>query len=171
MINWQELQLRLADHRDVSQLRKLVNEAYQELADLGLNFTGTYQDDAATLQRMQGKEVILVTIGNEMVGTISLERRQTPGVGQLLYISQLAVAPRCKRLGIGRFLLNHAEVRARELGITRLRLDTAVPAQHLVKLYASLGYQVIEEVQWDQKTYRSYVMEKRVASELPASSC
>jgi ribosomal protein S18 acetylase RimI-like enzyme len=149
----------------------LVNEAYQELAELGLNFTGTYQDDAMTLHRMQGKEVILAIMENELVGTISLERRQTSGGDQLLYISQLAVAPRYKRSGVGRFLLNHAEVRAQEQGITRLQLDTAAPAQHLVRLYASLGYHVIDEVQWDQKTYRSYIMEKRIALVLPASSC
>ncbi len=161
--NWgQRLSLRVADESDVPQLRVLVNAAYRELAEMGLNFTGTYQDEAETRARMQGKEVVLAHVDGVLVGTVSLGVEQDDGQLPVLYIGQFAVAPDHKRRGIGRFLLNHAEQRARERGVTRLQLDTAVPAQHLVRLYQSLGYQVIDEVQWGGKTYRTYIMEKRL---------
>lgn len=154
------IQFRLATDADVPELRRLVNSAYQQLADLGLNFTGTYQDEKITRERMQNNDVYLAFAKDELIGTISLEVETHKGVLPVLYLTQLAVAPKCKRQGLGRTLLRLAEEKAREKGICRLQLDTAAPATHLVKLYLSQGFEIIEEIQWRGKTYRSYIMEK-----------
>jgi len=154
------IQFRLASDADVPALRILVNSAYQQLADLGLNFTGTYQDEEITRERMLNNDVYLAFVNDAFVGTISLEVETHKGKLPVLYLTQLAVAPKYKRQGLGRILLRWAEEKAKEKGIYRLQLDTAAPATHLVKLYLSLGFEIIEEVQWDGKTYRSYIMEK-----------
>lgn len=163
VIGLRDLSVRLAGEGDVGALRVLVNEAYRELAEMGLNFTGTYQDEELTRLRMRGKEVYLAYLGDELVGTVSLEVGRPPGEAPYLYVNQLAVAPPHKRRGIGRFLMGLAEQRAREQGVSRLRLDTAIPARHLVEFYQALGYRVVDEVRREGKTYRSYVMEKRIA--------
>jgi len=152
--------LRLATDDDVPALRRLVNAAYGELADRGLNYTGTFQDEEITRERMQGNDVYLASLGEKLIGTISLELQDEDQ--PLLYISQLGVLPEHKGQGIGRKLLLWAETVARTKGASRLQLDTAVPAVHLVSLYQSLGYEVIDEVQWRGKSYRSYVMEKKL---------
>lgn len=155
-----ELTFRLATDADVPALRKLVNVAYQELADIGLNFTGTYQDEAITRERMQGKEVLLAFMQTELVGTLSFSVRDQDDGHTVLYLGQFAVAPERKRQGIGRQLLYRAEERAKQLGLNRLRLDTAMPATHLVQLYKSHGYGIISQVKWEGKTYESLIMEK-----------
>ena len=53
------IQFRLATDADVPALRILVNSAYQQLADLGLNFTGTYQNEDITRERMVNNDVYL----------------------------------------------------------------------------------------------------------------
>lgn len=156
-----ELMIRLANAEDVPSLRVLVNQAYSQLADLGLNFTGTYQDERITRDRMQGKEVYLAFLDDRLVGTVSLGV-ETKEQGPVLYINQFAVDPAHQRLGIGGILLRLAEKRAAELGLLDLQLDTAVPAEHLVNMYARAGYQVIREVRWPGKTYNSYIMQKRL---------
>ncbi len=155
-----ELTFRLATDADVPALRQLVNAAYQELADMGLNFTGTFQDEAITRERMQGNDVFLAFKQGELVGTLSLEVEEHDDGHTVLYLGQFAVAPANKRQGIGRQLLSLAEERAKQLGLNRLRLDTAVPAAHLVRLYESHGYSIINQVQWEGKTYASFIMEK-----------
>ncbi|MBK9322912.1 MAG: hypothetical protein IPM97_08215 [Bdellovibrionaceae bacterium] len=43
-----------------SNIRQLVNSAYKELADVGLNYTATYQDEIVTRERIsKGKALLL----------------------------------------------------------------------------------------------------------------
>jgi GNAT superfamily N-acetyltransferase len=155
--------IRLATDDDVPALRRLVNAAYAELAEMGLNYTGTFQDEDITRERMQGNDVYVAFLGEDMIGTISLEVQEENQ--PILYISQLGVHPQHKRKGLGRLLLELAEREARERGINRLQLDTATPATHLVSLYLSLGYKIIQEVRWGGKNYSSYIMEKNFSSQ------
>ena len=158
-----ELFIRLAAEDDVPALRVLVNSAYRQLAEMGLNFTGTYQDEQVTRERMQGKDVYLAFLGDQLIGTISLEVEQKEQ-GQVLYINQFAVAPAYQRKGVGGALLRLAEQRAVELGLCALQLDTAVPAKHLVDMYHRAGYRVLSEVHWRGKTYNSYIMQKQLVA-------
>jgi ribosomal protein S18 acetylase RimI-like enzyme len=153
--------IRTAQESDIPQLRRLVNAAYQELADLGLNFTGTYQDDEITRERMKDAEVYLLHRGGELIASMNVSLQEADG--QIcLYINQLAVRPEYKRQGLGSYLLDLAEQRAEAAGIERLRLDTAILALHLLGIYRRRGFVEVEEVQWEGKTYRSIIMEKRL---------
>ena len=154
---------RLATMEDVPSLRRLVNEAYRELADMGFNFTGTYQDEKTTLERMQGAEVYLLHRNSELIASINLSIKELDGgADRCIFIHQLAVRSDQKRQGIGSYLMDLAEKCAIYNGISRLQLDTAIPAHHLVAMYERRGYLPIEEVQWEGKSYRSYIMEKRL---------
>ena len=153
--------VRRACDQDVTELRRLVNAAYKELADLGFNYTGTYQDEEVTRDRMREAEVFLLHRDGELVGSINLSVKEVDGEGSAcLYVNQLAIRPDRKRQRLGSYLLDLAEERARSLGLARLRLDTAIPAVHLVEMYRQRGYREISEVQWEGKSYRSYIMEK-----------
>jgi len=157
------LRLVLADNSHVAELRRLVNTAYQGLAMMGLNFTGTYQDEALTQERMQGKEVHLAYLADELVGTVSLEDTVDDDGERVLYLGQLAVLPAWQGHGLGRVLLRLAEKRAKEIGIRRIQLDTAVPAIHLVRFYESENYIIVDTARWEGKTYQSYIMEKTLS--------
>lgn len=160
MQDWNgRLTLRLATDDDVPAIRLLVNAAYRELADLGMNYTGTYQDERITRERMQGRDVWLAFADNRLVATISIDVREQNG-RPTLYIGQFAVAPDLKRQGIGAYLMDHVERIAHERGLTRLGLDTATKAHHLVRFYTSRGFRTVEQVHWEGKTYESYIMEK-----------
>jgi len=156
------LHISLATEDDAPSIRVLVNSAYRSLGDLGLNFTGSYQDEDLTRQRMRGNDVFLLHMEGALVGTVSLGQDVALDGETVLYLSQLAVSPARQRHGIGRYLLQFAETEARKREIRRIQLDTAIPAIHLVEFYRSEGYEVIDEAQWEGKTYRSYVMEKRL---------
>lgn len=160
MHDWSgKLTIRLANESDVPALRLLVNAAYRELAEMGLNYTGSYQDEEITRTRMQGRDVYLAFLDGRLVATISTVIREQNG-RTTLYISQFAVSPDLKRQGIGRFLMGYVERVARQRGIGRLGLDTATTAHHLVQFYSGLGFHVVAEDHWEGKTYRSYIMEK-----------
>jgi N-acetylglutamate synthase-like GNAT family acetyltransferase len=156
------LTVRRATDADVPALRRLVNMAYRDLGDMGLNFAGVDQDDDLTRRRMRGREVYLLVTNEDLIGTVSLELKESPSEGSFVNVLQLAVHPQHQRQGIGSRLMGLAERRAKELGVSIVRLDTAIPATHLIGWYATRGYVSINEMQRPGKTYRSVVMEKRL---------
>lgn len=151
---------RLATDADVPELRCLVNAAYRVLGEMGLNYTGVTQDEEVTRQRMRRGEVHLLKLEGQLVGTVKLDVRRPPDGEPHVYLSQLAVDPSHQRQGLGGRLLRLAEDRARRAGVHRVRLDTAIPAEHLIRWYGAHGYAKVGEVQWPGKTYRSVVLEK-----------
>lgn len=157
------VEIRLATQDDAPALRQLVNAAYRELADMGLNFTGTYQDERITIERMRDAEVYLIHLNGELIASMNLSiKEMDDSDDRCIYIHQLAVRPDQKRQGIGSYLMDLAEKRAMRDSISKLQLDTAIPAKHLVSMYQRLGFTPIKEVQWEGKTYKSYIMEKRL---------
>ena len=128
---------------------------------MGLNFTGVVQDEETTRARMQGRDVFVIERGGDLVGTVTFSVREEEGL-RCGYVNLLAVDPRERRHGLGAKLMAVAERRAKDLGLDRVRLDTAIPAAHLLRWYTARGYEPVKEAQWEGKTYRSVIMEKRI---------
>lgn len=153
------LPARLAFETDVPALRRLVNAAYRVLGEMGLNYTGVFQDEEITRQRMRGREVYILEDEGVLVGTVTFSVEEEDGE-RYGYVNQLAVEPSRQRQGLGGRLMDIAEERARDLGLRSVRLDTALPAHHLVRWYAARGYVEIGRTRWSGKTYESVIPEK-----------
>ena len=158
--NKQSYMFRLANDKDVSQIRTLVNAAYKELADMGLNYTASYQDEEETKKRMsQGRTFVLLS-GSEIVGTILFYERNEFTGKRSVYLSQFAISPDLKRRGLGSILMDFCEQLANDEKYESIQLDTAKPAKHLVDWYLQRGYKIVGEKHWEGKTYDSQVFEK-----------
>lgn len=143
-----------------SDIRSLVNKAYQELSDMGLNYTATYQDVETTIERMNSGQVFILKKQNQIVATILYSKKNYFTNKNTAYVGQFAVLPELKRQGLGTYLMDHCEQLAQRQGFDGLQLDTAIPATHLVKMYEKRGYKIVGETHWEGKTYRSYIFEK-----------
>ena len=152
--------LRLVTNDDISALRKLVNEAYKELSDQGLNYTATYQDENETRARIQKGRAFVLEESSKLIATVLLSKLNYFTGRNTAYISQLAVLPEFKEKGIGSLLMDHCESLACEEKYDGVQLDTAQPATHLVNWYLKRGYKIVGEIQWEGKTYDSYIFEK-----------
>lgn len=152
--------LRTASEADVPSIRKLVNSAYKELSDMGLNYTATYQNEEKTWERMSKGTAFVLEIDSLICATILLGKENHFTKKNTAYISQFAVSPELKKSGLGSFLMAHCEQKAKSSGFEGVQLDTAIPATHLVNWYLKLGYKIVSEIQWEEKTYRSYIFEK-----------
>lgn len=146
---------------DIPAIRLLVNAAYKELADMGLNYTATYQDESVTRDRIHKGKAFALELNNEVVGTILYTIHNYFTHRRSAYLSQLAIAPQYKRSGLGSLLMSHCEELARSEGFEAVQLDTAKPARHLVNWYVRRGYQIVGETHWEGKTYDSWVFEKK----------
>lgn len=154
----------------IAELTELLHRAYRALAERGMRFIASQQDEQTTRQRTARGECYVAATGGKLVGTITLRPcDRTHGSAWLdrpdvASVGQFAVDPAFQCCGIGSRLLRFAEQRAAILGATELALDTAEPAQDLIDFYAARGYRVIEHLQWPNVNYRSVVMSKTLAS-------
>jgi len=161
----------------LTELTALVRRAYQQLADRGLRYTATWQDEKITAERITGCECFVAELDGALVGTIALtppaSRRTEPGDPNraptpwyanafVAKFGQFGVEPKLQRQGLGARLLGEVERRAAELGATELALDTAEPAHDLIAMYARRGYRFIEYAQWESTNYRSVILSRRL---------
>jgi len=153
--------IRLATTEDAPAIRRLVNQAYQELADMGLNYTATYQDEEITLQRMRKGRCYLLLDGQKVIGTILLyEDDYLKRSKKCAYVGQFGIHPDYKRKKLGSLLMDYVEKIALEEGYASIQLDTAKPATHLVNWYLKRDYRIIADGHWHGKTYESWIFEK-----------
>jgi GNAT superfamily N-acetyltransferase len=164
-----DLIIRRIDVSDsIAELTLLIRRAYKRLAEMGFNYTGSYQDEDVTRGRIaDGECYVMVELG-VMTGTITVYPPPVPWVSKdtwyaragIATCGQFAVEPALQRSGRGSALMDVAELRARLLGARELALDTAEAAAHLVRFYTNRGYRFIEYIQHEGKTYRSAVFSK-----------
>ncbi|HEY0259033.1 MAG TPA: GNAT family N-acetyltransferase [Lacisediminihabitans sp.] len=153
---------------DAETLTELIHRAYAPLAAAGLNFTGAYQDVAATLRRASGGLCLVAELDGELVGTVTMSsppsralQRLAPGVAgrkDTVWLNQLAVDPSHQGEGIAGRLWDEGCAWAVRNGVEWIGIDTAESAEHLVDLYRRWGFEPVETIHWDGKTYNSIVM-------------
>ncbi len=90
-------------------------------------------DDYAKVVRED--EAYVVECAGRLVGLLVLQARPDH-----LLLENVAVAPDTQKLGIGRLLLDLADRRARELGLSEVRLYTNVAMTENLAYYPRHGY-------------------------------
>jgi ribosomal protein S18 acetylase RimI-like enzyme len=153
--------LREAVEADVSEIRKVVNEAYKELSDQGWNYTATYQDEAVTWERMQTGRTFALIQDSKIIATILFSKKNYITQINSAYVGQFAVLNHAKNRGLGNLLMAFCEKLANDEKFDAIQLDTAQQAKRLVDWYLKRGYKIIGETHWEGKTYDSYIFEKR----------
>ncbi|MEV2217548.1 GNAT family N-acetyltransferase [Streptomyces sp. NPDC050997] len=76
--------------------------------------------------------------GDPVIGLVVIEERDDH-----LYLDNLAVHPDAQGGGVGRRLLDFVEVRARELGLSEVRLYTHAMMWENQEIYPKFGYEVV----------------------------
>jgi len=164
-----DLPIRRFASEDAALLTNLLHRAYAELADSGLNFTASYQDESETLSRIGNGPCWLIEDNHHIVASITFAfpapahvRRvcQTAHQEGIAWLNQMAVDPAYRGRGLARRLRDTGFEWAKEQGATQVGLDTALCATHLVELYHGWGFQDVEVIHWPAHNYDSTVMTK-----------
>lgn len=163
------IEFRLISEEDsITDLTKLLNKAYKILADMGLKYVATYQDDSITMKRIKSAFECYVGIyKGRIVATASLYSPRPSDVSSwynndfVAKFGQFAVLPELQKYGIGSKLMDILENDAQKIeGVTELALDTAETAYHLINFYKKRGYKFKETINWGMTNYDSVVLSK-----------
>ena len=133
--------LRPATAADVPRLTELVSAAYGPYVERLGGPPRPMTDDYADVVR--GGRVMVAERAGEIVGLIVL------GVSdEGFYVDNVAVDPSHQGSGVGRALLEHAEVAARRAGFDSIYLDTHEKLTENLALYSRIGY-----VEYDRRLH------------------
>jgi GNAT superfamily N-acetyltransferase len=156
----------LVANDSLEEITAVLHRAYASLAASGLNYTAADQSVETTRKRFDGGQGFIAIDNEKIIGTIVVQPSKSASPcayyrhAHIASIHQFGVEPTRQGEGIGRALIATCEQWAHENGFVELALDTAEQATHLIALYAKLGYEQCDFVQWDGKVYRSVVMSK-----------
>lgn len=146
---------------------------------MGLNFTAATQDVEVTRQRVaegvcwvveqDGRVAATMTMSMPPPGDIrSLsEHAQQPDTG---WLCQVAVGPELRGRAVAKTLFDVARAWAITHGITRIGLDTAAPAEHLIAMYTRWGFEHVDDVHFPGKNYDSAVLTQELTDQLDPSN-
>ncbi len=163
----ESLQIRTFVPDDAPALTALLHAAYAELGARGLNYTAVDQDESTTLARAGGGRCWVAEHDGALVATLTLSLPPSEGLRALTpeaavparaWLNQVAVAPGRRSQGLARQLWDRGRAWATAQRVTSVGVDTAVPAAHLVELYARWGFVHAGTIHWPGKTYDSAVM-------------
>lgn len=125
--------IRLAAAADRAGVERVVHDAYVHYIDRIGKTPGPMLDDYADY--IARGYVNVVEQGGEIVAVLVLIPE-----AEAMLLDNIAVSPRLQKSGFGRLLLEHAEARARALGLKAIRLYTQEKMTENIALYTRIGY-------------------------------
>lgn len=145
-----DLNVRRAEESDAPGLQRLELRVAQDLTDrYGRGHWSTSPSEAGVLRRIQSSHVVVGSLGDEIVATLTLATKKpwaidvsyfTP-VPKALYLLNMAVQPSRQRQGLGRDLLQEAHRLAESWPAGAVRLDAYDATAGAGGFYARCGYQ------------------------------
>ncbi len=108
-------------------------------------------------EQIAGGLGVTATIAGECVGSLRFSLQPDH-----LHVGRVGVIPAERGIGIGRKLMKYAEMMAKHLGYTEIRLGTRAKLDSNIRFYESLEYTIVEELQHPRGVDRIVLMTKLV---------
>jgi len=134
----------------IRQLTDLLNVVYKDRAGKGADYLPAEQNEETTRRRTEGREVWVAQFGGLLAGTFTLSSPGTSRESQwfrqatVSEVSQLAVHPNFRMLGIFPILMDAAEQRAYELGAVEIAGIAVSRQKKLINAYLLRGHRIVD---------------------------
>ena len=128
---------------NVSQLNKLINSAYRgESSKKGwtteaniLEGLRTTEEELTEMIQDYKNTILKFTENDQIIGCVLLVEKE-----QELYLGMLTVSPELQNSGVGKKLLQQAEIHASELGLPKIVMTVISVREELIAWYKRNGY-------------------------------
>ena len=135
--------IKKATAEDVSSLNQLINSAYRgESSKKGwtteaniLEGKRTTEDELIEIIQDQKKTILKYSENNQIIGCVLLVEKE-----DRLYLGMLTVSPELQNSGIGKKLMQQAEIQASALGLSKIVMTVISVREELISWYKRNGY-------------------------------
>lgn len=129
--------MREATNADIVEVKALVYSVLEEYAiPRGDAATDADLDDIEGNYTCNGGYFIVMEDENRIIASMGILRVSE----ETCELRKMYAIPAARGRGLGKFLLEHAITRARELGFRRMVLETAAPLKEAITLYKKYGF-------------------------------
>src|SRR5690554_4764282 len=149
------------------EITELLNIAFQQRVEQGLNYLAATQGVEVTKRRVAGGICLVALINNKLVGTATLHIVKTENnrkkwfyESSYGYLSQLAVHPKYKSKGIGGKLQKERIRLCYENKVDAILGDTSVHAKDLLEWHRRMGAQKVGYLSHTTTNYYSVQFRK-----------
>lgn len=133
-----------ANLQDVSFLNQLINSAYRgESSKKGwtteaniLEGLRTTEEELSETVRNPKNTILKYTENDQIIGCVLLVKKE-----QQLYLGMLTVSPELQNSGVGKKLLQQAEVYAKNVGLPKIVMTVISVRDELIAWYKRNGYE------------------------------
>jgi GNAT superfamily N-acetyltransferase len=152
------------DYISWEEITELLHPAFAERAEQGMKFTAVNQDVTTTINRVKDGLCLVALIDERLVGTLTFRFEKVSGTKKWYYettygyLSQLAVHPQYKRLGIGNELQKERLNLCYQNKVDASFLSTAYNAKPLIKWNLRMGAQQVDFVSFKNTNYYSVIL-------------
>ncbi|MGL5150563.1 MAG: GNAT family N-acetyltransferase [Clostridium sp.] len=163
---------RRATITDLEKLLEIKDKVVEIYVPLGLNWTKSYPTEDIFKRDILKDEVYILEENNEIIGSVVLNSEEDENYnmvkwcnnGPALVVHRLMINPKFSNKGLGKRMLLEIEDFARKAGLPSIKLDTCTENVIAIKLYKSMGYNLLGEIYLSQKgkDKRYYCLEKNV---------
>lgn len=141
-----EVEIRPAIEEDVARIIELYRDLTITTSEVeaGRNPSpDEYQRVFSEISAMRGHELLVIRLGQEVVGTVVLliVPNLSHAASPWALLENLIIDGRYRRRGLGRMLMEHAISRARESGCYKIALSSDSSRGEAHDLYRSLGFE------------------------------
>jgi ribosomal protein S18 acetylase RimI-like enzyme len=128
---------------DATALEKLINSAYRgETSKQGwtteanlLEGKRITLDELTEIIKDKNNTILKYTEYNQIIGSVLLVNK-----GNKLYLGMLAISPELQNRGLGKKLLQEAEIHASSLGLSKIVMTVISIRENLIEWYKRHGY-------------------------------
>jgi len=132
-----------ATSKDITALEKLINLAYRgEISKKGwATEANLLEGKRITLDQLEkifedkNNTILKYTENNQIIGSVLLTDK-----GDKLYLGMLAISPELQNKGVGKKILQEAEVHALSLGLSKIVMTVITIRAKLIEWYNRHGY-------------------------------
>lgn len=146
-------QIRGATEADAQAILEITRDAFGKYCKMaGIDDIEALHESIEDVKRDIAEKTVLVAyLDNVVVGSLRLTFNE---VAKTAYLSRFGVSREYRNNGIGKALVNVADMNARRRGMRRMRLHTASKLAEIVRFYYSRGF-YIESVSGDRGYLRA----------------
>lgn len=151
------LSIAQAEQDELPIVHRIMREAFEQYRDQISPQSGALREQVTDIMdkiRNRGG-ALLVRDGEKPIGSAQYYFKD-----HYMYLGRISVINQARGHGVGKMIVQYLEGFARENGVGETRLEVRLSLPDNVLFYKRLGYEVLEEHEYPEKTDRWYVMRK-----------